>query len=146
MIRAFRIHTALTAALLALAFTYTVRADHGDQDQKQQTRIRARLTGQPIQSVTPEGAADFRSETNRTRLQVEVEHVNLPAGTMLTVLLHSGTNAPVQVGQITLSGTGFGELELDSEHGTTVPAVRNGDVVSVANGGTAILAGAFGAA
>jgi hypothetical protein len=89
---------------------------------------------------------DFRSETNRTRLQVEVEHLNLPAGAVLTVLLHSGTNAPVQIGQIMLSGTGFGELELDSEHGDAVPAVHNGDVVSVAHGATAILAGAFGPA
>jgi hypothetical protein len=144
MKKAFRLQAALAAALLALAVTQTVRADHGGKDQTQETRLRARLTGQAIQGVTPEGNADFRSETSRTRLQVEVEHVNLPAGTVLTVSLQSGANAPAQIGTITLSATGFGELELDSQHGDTVPAVQKGDVLSVANGTAAILAGAFG--
>lgn len=146
MKKAFRIHAALAAALLTLAISHSVRAEHGGKNQAQETRLRARLTGPAIQGVTPEGSGDFRMETNRTRLQVEVEHVNLPAGTVLTVLLQSGAGAPVQIGQITLSATGFGELELESDHGATVPAVNKGDVLSVANGTTAILAGAFGPA
>ena len=76
-----------------------------------------------------------------------MQHVNLAAGTILTVFLQSGAQAPpLRIGQITLSAWGFGELELDSEHGAIVPAVQNGDVLSVANGTTAILAGAFGPA
>ena len=146
MKQTIRIHAALAAVLLTLALAHTVRADHGGQNQTQETRLRARLTGQAIQNVTPEGNGDFRSETDRTRLQVEVEHVNLPAGTVLTVLLQSGASAPVPIGQITLSASGFGELELDSQHGATVPAVQSGDILSVANGATAILAGAFGPA
>lgn len=143
---AIRIQAVLAAALVLLAVSPAVRADHGGRDGAQETRLRARLTGQAIQGVTPEGSADFRSESGRTRLQVEVEHVNLPAGTVLTVSVQSGANAPVQVGTITLSATGFGELELDSQHGDTVPAILNGDVVSVSNGTAAILAGAFGPA
>lgn len=146
MKRALRIHTVLAAALLALTATHTLRADHGGKDNTQETRLRARLTGQAIQGVTPEGSGDFRSESSRTRLQVEVERVNLPAGTVLDVFLQSGANAPVKIGQIKLSATGFGELELDSEHGSTVPTVQNGDVLSVSNAGTTILAGAFGPA
>lgn len=146
MQKMFRMQTAAAAALLMLIATTAVRADHGGKDQTQEIRLRARLTGQAIQAVTPQGDGDFRAETGRTRLQVEVEHVNLPAGTVLTVSIQSGANAPVQVGQITLSVTGFGELELDSQHGAIVPAVQNGDVLSVANGATAILAGAFGPA
>jgi hypothetical protein len=144
--KAFRIDAVLVAAVLALAVTYNARADHGGKDQTQETRLRARLTGQAIQGVTPEGSADFRSETGRTRLQVEVEHVNLPAGTVLAVFLQSGTNAPVQIGQIAVSSTGFGELELDSQAGAIVPAVQNGDILSVVNGTVAILAGVFGPA
>ena len=146
MKKAFRINPALAVMLSMLAVTYTIRADHGGKDQTQENRLRARLTGQAIQGVTPEGSGDFRSETGRTRLQVEVEHVNLAAGTILAVFLQSGANAPVQIGQITLSATGFGELEHDSEHGAIVPAVQNGDVLSVAFGATVILAGAFGPA
>ena len=146
MKKVFQIHAALAGALLMLTVAHTVRAGHGGKDQAQETRLRAKLTGQAIQGVTPEGSGDFRSETSRTRLQVEVEHVNLPAGTVLVVFLQGGANAPTQIGQITLSATGFGELELDSEHGAMVPAVQNGDILSIANGAIAIFAGAFGPA
>src|SRR5262249_6306008 len=146
MNRAFRIHTALVAALLTVAVTQIVRADHGGKDQTQQTRLRTRLTGQAIGGVTPEGSGDFRSESGRARLQVEVERVNLPSGTVLTVSLQRGANAPVQISQITISATGFGELDLESDHGDVVPTVQNGDVLSVSIAGTAILAGAFGPA
>jgi hypothetical protein len=147
---AFRINTALAAALLALTLSPTVRADHGGSGggggkgpTSQKTRLRARLTGQAIQLITPEGHGDFRSETKGTRFKVEVEAVNLPDGTVLTVSIQSGANAPVQVGEITLSA-GEGELDLESRDGDVVPAVLSGDVLSVANAGTTILAGAFG--
>ena len=142
-----RLQTALAAALLTVTAAYPVRADHGDNgnQQQQQTRLRARLTGPAIQKVTPEGSASFRAQSSNTRLQVEVEHVNLPAGTILDVMLQSGAAAPVAIGTIKLSATGFGELELESSHGATVPAVQTGDVLTVANAGTVILAGAFGA-
>lgn len=150
MKKALRIHATLAAAFLALVLPYAARADHGasgkGNDQTQEVRLRARLTGQAIATITPEGSGDFRSESSDTRLSVEVEHVNLPAGTVLAVFIQSGTNAPVQVGTITLSATGFGELELDSDHGALVPAVQNGDVLSVSNAGTTILAGVFGPA
>lgn len=110
-------HAALAAAVLTLVVSHTV----GGKDQTQLTRLRARLTGQAIQGATPEGGADFRSETGRTRLEVEVARVNLPAGAVLAVFLQRGANAPVQIGQIKISATGFGELELDSEHGAMVP-------------------------
>src|SRR5215467_13350494 len=102
MKKALRIHTVF-AALLALTVVQAARADHGGSknDQTQEVRLRARLTGQAIGMITPEGNADFRSETGRTRLQVEVEHVNLPAGTVLSISIQSGANAPVMVGKIT---------------------------------------------
>jgi hypothetical protein len=146
MEKIFRTHAALAAALLALTAAQTIRAEDGGKGNSTEIRLRARLTGAAIQGTTPEGNGDFRSEPSRTRLQVEVEHVNLPAGTVLMVSLQSGTAAPQAIGQITLSATGFGELELDSDHGATVPTVKNGDVLSVSNAGTAILAGAFGPA
>jgi hypothetical protein len=34
-------------------------------------------------------------------------------------------------------------LELDSQDGQTVPAIQSGDVITVMNGGAAILAGVF---
>ena len=50
------------------------------------------------------------SVKGRAQLNVEVEHVNLPAATLLDVTLHHGT-ATVALGQIKLSALGSGELE-----------------------------------
>jgi hypothetical protein len=75
------------------------------------------------------------------RLQVEVEHVNLPTGTVLVVSVsHAG--AFTSVGQITLR-SGENELELETRDGNTVPAVVTGDMVVVSNAGTPILTGVF---
>jgi hypothetical protein len=68
---------------------------------------------------------------------VDVENVNLPDGTTLDVSV-----GITLVGHITLK-LGFGELELNSQDGDTVPAVVKGNMVTVANGGTTILAGVF---
>ncbi len=106
-----------------------------------ETRLKARLSGAAIAGKTPEGSADFRSQTSRTRLNVEVENVNLADATVLDVTLtHAGV--ATAIGHITLK-LGAGELELESEHGAAVPAVQKGDVVTVANAGAAIVVGSF---
>jgi hypothetical protein len=112
-------------------------------DSKTEVRLRTQLTGGAIGGITPSGNADFRSDSRgRTRLNVEVEHVNLAQGTMLMVTLtHAGATSTV--GTLTLHATGGGELELDSQDGQTVPAIQSGDVITVMNGGAAILAGVF---
>jgi len=69
-----------------------------------------------------------------------VEHVNLPAGTVLDVTV--GASATV-VGHITLNAFGDGELDLRSQDGDTVPAVAAHDTVTVSNAGAAILSGTF---
>jgi hypothetical protein len=138
--------TQMIFALAALALSATCAAAHDggkNGSQTAETRLRAKLTGPAIQSKTPEGSADFRIDDQaRTRLSVEVENVNLPAGTVLTVtIVHGLVSTPA--GMITLSSTGFGELELDSQKGATVPAVQAGDTVTVSNGLTTILTGIF---
>jgi hypothetical protein len=83
----------------------------------------------------------MESDRNRSRLNVEVENVNLSDATMLSVMVtHMG--ATTSVGQIRLHG-GFGELELNSQDGDTVPAIVKGDMITVSNAGTAILTGVF---
>ena len=143
MKRTSQFQAALTIAILALSATAIARADHGNQDNANQTRLRTRLAGAAIQGKTPEGNADFRSDSrNRSRLTVEVENVNLPAGTVLDVALqHHG--ASQTVGQIKLSASGSGELDLESQDGDTVPTVQSGDMITVSNAGVTILAGVF---
>jgi hypothetical protein len=132
-----RIYAVFATALLM--FSAVAIADQGNGNQ---TRLKTRLSGAAIQGKTPEGSAEFRSDSNsRTRLNVEVENVNLPAETVLTVSIQQGAIVSV-VGTVRLSSVGETELELESEKGT-VPSINKGDMVTVSNAGTAILVGAF---
>jgi hypothetical protein len=104
-------------------------------------RLRIPLVGSAINGVIPKGHADFRQRADgRRQLEVEIEDVNLPAGTTFTVLVDN-----VNVGQIVLGQFFKGELELEAEAGQSVPAVQQGTTVAVVNStGTTILAGVFG--
>lgn len=139
-----RRHAAL-AVFALLAGAVALVADNGNGGQNDEVRMRATLTGPAIGGVKPEGNADFRSDSQRgrTRLNVEVEHVNMPAGTVLTVAVHQGT-VTTTIGTIKLSALGEGELELNSQDGDVVPVVITGTMVTVKNpAGTTILAGVF---
>ena len=133
--------SALVLTTMSLAVPASAKDGH-DNDTTTATRSRTALTGAPLSGQTPNGHADFRSESgkNRSRLNVEVEDVNLPAGTKLDVVVdHAGTRT--KVGQITLDAFHAGELELNSEDGDLVPAVQKGDIVIVMNANSAILTG-----
>jgi hypothetical protein len=106
-------------------------------------RLESRLAGAAINGLLPKGHAKFRSRSNgRRQLNVEVEKVNLPAGTVLNVLVDN-TN----VGQITLSSTLENELELESEHGAIVPNITPTSTVVVTDAqGKTILSGTFNTA
>jgi hypothetical protein len=106
-------------------------------------RVRIPLAGAPINGMLPQGHADFRLRADgRRSLEVEVQDLNLPAGTALTVLVN-GTS----IGQIVLNSVFRGEVELETEHGQTVPAITQGTTVTVVNAttGATILSGTFGA-
>lgn len=136
-----RFQAVLMTAVLALGATAIAMADHGNNNNGQEVRLRTKLSGGAIQGKAPSGEADFRMDNKgRTRFNVEVENVNLPAGTVLDVTV--GASSTV-VGHITLNAFGSGELELNSQDGDTVPAVNKGDTVTVLNGTAAILSGTF---
>lgn len=139
-----RMQAVLAAALLIPGAVDVLRADHGGSTSKTtETRLKTRLTGAAIDAKTPEGSAEFRSDSRgRARLNVEAEHVNLPAAIVLQVALQHGA-ATTAIGTVTLNTLGNGELELSSQDGDTVPAVQKGDIVTVSNAGTPILAGVF---
>jgi hypothetical protein len=105
-----------------------------------EVRIESLLAGGAINGLTPKGHAKFRSRVGgESEFEVEVEEVNLPAGTVLNVLVDG-----LKVGELTLAATLEGELELESEHGANVPAVTSASTVVVTNaGGQTILSGAF---
>jgi len=95
----------------------------------------APLTGDPIGGVTPRGIGVYSSFGGEiiAVLDVYVSFVNLPEGTQLGVAV-AGTN----VGNITLHNH-MGALHL----GQNVPPVMNGDLLTVRNGETTVLAGVF---
>jgi acetamidase/formamidase len=127
---------------MALALGVLVATAMWADSNSTEIRLRTLLSGGAIGGKTPSGNADFRSEAarNRSRLNVEVENVNLPDGTVLTVFVSHG--AAVMVGQIHLRA-GFGEMELNSQDGDSVPTIVKGDMVTVNNGATVILTGVF---
>jgi hypothetical protein len=108
-----------------------------------EVRLESRPAGAAINGLLPKGHAKFRSRANgRRQLNVEVEKVNLPAGTVLNVLLDNNN-----VGQITLAANLENELELESEHGAIVPNVTPTSTVVVADQqGNNILSGTFNTA
>lgn len=107
-----------------------------------ETRLRIALVGAAVNGVIPKGHADARVRADgRKSFEVEVEDVNLPAGTLFTVLVDN-----VNVGQIVLGQFFKGELELEAEHGQSVPAINNGTTVAVINSaGATLVVGSFGA-
>jgi hypothetical protein len=108
-----------------------------------ETRLESRLAGAAISGLLPKGHAKFRSRSNSRRsLNVEVERVNLPTGTVLNVLVDNAN-----VGQLTLRSTLENELELESEHGAIVPNVTTTSTVAVTDAqGKTILSGTFNTA
>ncbi|HEV7684747.1 MAG TPA: DUF4214 domain-containing protein [Pyrinomonadaceae bacterium] len=105
-----------------------------------ETRLESRLAGAAINGLLPKGQARFRSRsTTRRELEVEVEKVKLPAGTVLNVLIDNAN-----VGQLHLNSNLEDELELETEHGAIVPNVTSTSTVVVTNAqGATILSGVF---
>lgn len=103
-------------------------------------RIESRLAGAAIAGLRPKGHAKYEVRSNgRRKFNVEVERVNLPAGTVLNVLVDN-----VKVGEIVLTAMLERELELDTQRGSVVPIVINTSTVVVTKSdGTTILSGAF---
>jgi hypothetical protein len=132
--RAALAFVALLATLAALAAAPALASDD-------ETIINAGLSGAAINGQTPEGKAVFRQRPgNDLKLEVEVQDVNLPAGTVLNVFVGSQ-----QVATLTLNTLRAGEVELETERGQAVPAVTNGTTVAVRNqSGANIVTGAFG--
>ncbi|HEY6047244.1 MAG TPA: Calx-beta domain-containing protein, partial [Pyrinomonadaceae bacterium] len=103
----------------------------------------ANLTGAAINGQVPHGEARrvIQPDGNR-KLEVEVEDVNLPAGTVFDVFVNGG-----RIGSLTLNSLKQGEIQLETERGQTVPAVASGTTVEVrTQAGALLVSGAFGAA
>ncbi|HEX7317449.1 MAG TPA: DUF4214 domain-containing protein [Pyrinomonadaceae bacterium] len=105
-------------------------------------RIESRLAGAPINGLTPTGVARFRDRTGNRNFEVEVEKVNVPAGTILNAFVDG-----VKVGELVIGPTLEAEFELEQERGQAVPNVTTATTVVVSNAqGQTILSGVFNTA
>lgn len=103
-------------------------------------RIQASLSGPAINGVTPGGFAEHRTDDGgRRRLEVQASSVNLPQGTILTVVLNNAV-----VGQMTVNQFSGASLSLDTNNGQNVPPASNGNPIAVMSGNTTVVSGFFG--
>src|SRR3954467_2105445 len=80
----------------------------------------ATLSGPALNGPTPKGVAKHRARADGSlRFEVEVEDVNLPAGTVLNVFVNGNS-----IGSLTINSLQKGEIEVESERGQTVPAIN----------------------
>ena len=110
------------------------------KDDANESIIRAALSGPAINGVTPKGEAEHHTRADGKRtLEVEVEDVNLPAGTVLGVFVDGN-----KIGSLTINSFREGKLELETEDGQTVPNVSPGTQVIVkTQAGATIVSGMF---
>ena len=100
-------------------------------------RLRTDLAGAVINGITPKGRAEYRERAN-SQLNVQVEGVNLPDGTLLNVLINGNP-----VGQISLA-IQRGSLQLNTNDNQAVPTITQGASVVVTDAsGTTVVAGVF---
>ncbi|MEJ7849412.1 MAG: FG-GAP-like repeat-containing protein [Pyrinomonadaceae bacterium] len=138
----FRHALKITFMLLAIAGWVSIplltnRAQAGDSIPIL-TRI-ARMAS-PTGSINPHGHAEYELYENGGReLEVEIEDVNIAAGTVLTAFVDGNS-----VGQIILESDQRGRLKLRTADGQSVPVTNDGSTVQVRNGGTVLVAGVFG--
>ena len=125
-------------ALLALAAVAFAALPAGAQASGSGTQLRATLHGSAA-FPGADGKARFRHRGGEQELEVEVEDANRLAGTRLRALAGGK-----QVGTLRINRFGIGSLNLNSDQGDTVPAVKAGTTVHVRTaGGTLVVSGSF---
>ena len=103
--------------------------------------VRTANLASPTGSVNPHGAAAYQVYDNGHReLEVEIEDVNMPAGTTLTAFVDGAS-----VGSLILAADQRARLKLRTEDGQNVPVTNDGSTVDVrTSAGIVLVAGVLG--
>ena len=103
--------------------------------------VRTAVLAAPSGSIDPHGSATFKVfQDGSQSLELEIENVALPGGTMLTGFVDGAS-----IGKMAVGTEGRAQLQIQTEKGP-VPTVNTGSTVDVRNGATVLAAGVFGAA
>ena len=121
------------ASAAAIGYARPETSTNTDEMQCPNGPLRADLTGSAVNNKTPTGTAMYM-EKGKSGLSVKVRSVGVADDTALDVMV-GDTN----VGKITIPKSGNGQLSLD----TTTATITEGTTISVKNGDTVILSGAF---
>jgi hypothetical protein len=95
-----------------------------------------------VAGVQAELRSTFEQIPGRTRLDGELEHINLPVGSAISFCLTQGGNTiPLAVGIIQLEGQDrVAELHIRTDNGQTPPNVQVGNVLQARDGANGSLA------
>jgi len=118
-----KIRFASLAAVLTLAIMASASPMWGQQ-------LNARKD-KTINGVQAELRGNFRVKGGSTRLNSELDNINIPVGTKVAFcLLQSGVKTLLGVGQVAMvAGIPTAVVELNTNDGDTVPTVLAGDVL-----------------
>jgi hypothetical protein len=127
-----RIKFAGLAMMLVMAVTGTTSQMWADQ----QVRLRARQN-KTINGFEAELRGDYREQRGPSRLNAELEKINLPAGTPVAFcLVQNGVRSLLGVGHVG-GAVPEASVELEANDGDTVPKVEAGDVLQAHQRSTA---------
>lgn len=96
----------------------------------QNVRLSARKN-KIINGIEAQLRGDYRATPNPSRLNADLENINIPVGTKVAFcLLQNGVKSLIGVGQVTLvGGIPTASVELNVNDGAIVPNVSAGDVL-----------------
>jgi hypothetical protein len=118
------IRFASLAMMLVMAVIGTTSQMWADQ----QVRFRARAN-KTINGFEAELRGDYREQNGPNRLDVSLEKINIPAGTGVAFcLVQNSVKTLIGVGQVG-GNSPEASVELDANHGDTIPKVDVGDTL-----------------
>jgi hypothetical protein len=121
-------------AMLAAWVSVPLLTDSVKADGTPLILVRTAALAAPSGAVNPHGAATWELyQSGNREIEVEVEDLSLPQGTVLTAFV-DGTS----IGQLTVDDSQKARLKLKTEDGQSVPTVNNGSTVQVRNGPTVL--------
>src|SRR5262249_42519658 len=95
-----------------------------------------------INGVEAELRGNFEQRPDRTRLDGQLENINIPVGSAISFcLMHGGQTTPLAVGSVQLQNEGRGaEFHIRTDQGQNPPNVQIGDVLQARDGANVTMA------
>jgi len=122
--------TTMRFASLAMMLLVAVPWGNAQAEADKGLQLTARAT-KVINGFETELRGDYREQNGPSRLNIQLEKVNLPLGTPVAFcVMHAGVNTMVGIGKVaTVAGSPTATIELEAKDGDVVPKVNLKDVL-----------------